>query len=103
MNTKKTDNTDYLNNEELITQEKIEDTPFHIIGTKQGYFGAVGKYRITEPKKTKTEVKKELKEITYNRIVQIVLILMQSQRIIDDEITKSISKAKGEKEKWEQL
>lgn len=66
--------------EELITRDEIKDSPFHVIGTEQGFFGSVGKYRITEPKKTKKEVEKELSEITWNRIVQVMLILLETHK-----------------------
>lgn len=85
------DNKDSSNkNEELVTREEIKDTPFHIIGTEEGFFGVVGKYRITEPNYNKKEIEKELKKITWNRIVQIMLILIETE----GEVKKAISKNK---------
>lgn len=67
----------FKKNKELITRDEIEDSPFTIIGTEGKYFGTMGKFRITEPRKTKKEVEKELKEITWNRIVQVILLLTE--------------------------
>jgi hypothetical protein len=61
--------------EELIKRESINDSPFEIITIKEESFGAMGEYRITETYKTIAEVKKELKKITWNRIIQVVMIL----------------------------
>lgn len=75
-----------LNNEqegeELVTRKQIDDSPFTIIGTEGKFFGTVGKYRITEPMKTEKAVEKELKDITWNRIVQVMLILIETQEKI---------------------
>lgn len=40
-------------NTKLLHREKLEKTPFEIIGNEEGgYFVAMGKYRLTEPQKT---------------------------------------------------
>lgn len=67
-------------NSELVTKEEIKDSPFTIIGTEGKYFGAIGKYRITEPVDNKEEIRKDLKKITWNRIVQVMLILTEVQK-----------------------
>lgn len=66
-------------NTELITRENVKDTPFVIIGTPEGYFGSMGPYRITEVR-SKTEVKKELEAITWNRIVQVMMLLLETHK-----------------------
>ena len=60
---------------EIIQKEEIKDTPFTIITVENKSFGTMGDYRITEPKKTVKEVKEELEKITWNRILQVVMIL----------------------------
>ena len=80
---KKTDSSNLSSKEEnteLITREQIDETPFTVIGTKEGFFGSIGKYRITEPVETAEEVKKELEVISWNRITQIMLILIETQK-----------------------
>lgn len=73
MSTKTIDKQD--SNYELITRTDVEDSPFVIIGKDNEYFGVMGKYRITEPEETKEEVLKKLQKITWNRIIQVIMIL----------------------------
>ena len=47
---KKTDSSKLSSKEEnteLITREQIDETPFTVIGTKEGFFGSIGKYSLT--------------------------------------------------------
>ena len=75
-NAKKT-NKESLN-EEIIKRKQITDSPFEVI-TRDGYsFGVMGNYRLTEQNYSKNQVKevsKELEKITWNRIVQVIMIL----------------------------
>jgi len=61
--------------EELVKREKIKDSPFEIITQQGKSFGIMGDYRVTEQYEKKSEVKKELSKITWNRIVQVIMIL----------------------------
>ena len=63
-------------NYELMERTDIEDTPFTIITTEEGSFGVMGKFRITE-KGTYTDVKKELEKITWNRVIQVTMLLWE--------------------------
>lgn len=75
LNAKKA-NKQKSNSNELIERENINNTPFTII-TMEGYsFGVLGEYRITEKNNSKEEIRKELEEITWNRIVQVLMILI---------------------------
>ena len=66
---------DYSNNEELIKRLSVEDSPFEVI-TKDGEsFGVMGNYRLTEPGNDPEKIKAELKKITWNRVIQVVMIL----------------------------
>ena len=68
-------NPDYSNNKELIKRINIKDSPFEVI-TKDGQsFGVMGNYRLTEPGKDAKTIKQELEKITWNRVIQIVMIL----------------------------
>jgi len=62
-------------NEELVKRKIIENTPFEVITIDGKSFGAMGSYRVTEPKETIKEVEKELKKVTWDRIVQVIMIL----------------------------
>jgi hypothetical protein len=68
---------------ELIKREEIENTPFTIVTVNKESFGAMGEYRITEPRETAEEVREELKEINWNRIVQVMMIL--TKKITENE------------------
>ncbi|AXH77326.1 MAG: replication initiator protein [Microviridae sp.] len=57
------------------TDETVENTPFVMITIKDETFGAFGQYRITEVYKTKEECEKELTQITWNRIIQIITLV----------------------------
>jgi hypothetical protein len=64
-------------NEELIKRERdeIKDSPFEVI-TKNGQsWGAMGQYRLTELSNDRRKVKKELTKITWNRVIQVIMIL----------------------------
>lgn len=73
---KETDNLK-SSNEELIKREEIEDTPFMVITTEGKSFGVMGRWRITEDKENEWQVKDELKKMTWNRITQVILLLME--------------------------
>lgn len=67
-------------NYEMVERENIEDTPFTVITVKETgeHFACLGKYRITEPVKTKAECIKEVKKVTWNRIVQVILLMHET-------------------------
>ncbi len=71
-------------NSELIVREPIENSPFTIIGIENQWFGSMGKYRITEPMDTKEEVKEEVSKITWDRIVQVILIVTAEPKIKEE-------------------
>ena len=78
-NVENTNNSNYSKNEELIKREDIKDSPFTMITTEEGTFGVMGKYRITEFGTTK-EVKAELKKITWNRIIQVIMLINENNK-----------------------
>ena len=59
----------------LVDRTEIEDTPFVVIGVKDEYFVSMGAYRITEPVATKAEAVEEAKVISWNRIVQVIMLI----------------------------
>lgn len=78
MNVLETDNKESSSiNEELISRTEIEGTPFTVIGIDNKYFGVMGQYRITEEYEDKEAVIAGLKEMNWNRIVQVILILKE--------------------------
>jgi hypothetical protein len=84
-----TDKKKSSKNTELVKRDSIKDTPFEIITIEGKSFGAMGDYRITEEKKTAKEVEKELSKITWNRIIQIIMILDEVKNRNINEKTKN--------------
>ena len=62
---------------EMIERYPIPESPFTVItiNEKKNHFGVMGEYRVTEEKNTRAEVVEELEKITWNRIIQVMIIL----------------------------
>ena len=80
MKTKQELDKEMIDNNELVTRHEIDKTPFTVIGIKEGFFGTMGKYRITEIQEKRQDVIDELSQITWDRIVQVMLLLVEEQR-----------------------
>lgn len=65
---------------QLIKRFEVKDSPFVIVKIEKEYFGTMGKYRITESHKNKVDVEIELEKITWNRLIQVVLLLIESTK-----------------------
>ena len=77
-------NTDNKNKvEELVQREEVKDTPFTIVTTEEGSFVTMGKYRLSEPKGI-DEVRKETKQITWNRLIQVIMLLHENMKEFDE-------------------
>lgn len=100
--TSKLDSSNKEENTELVKRYEIEDSPFTIIGLptgekkKEKYFGVMGKYRVTLPNESKDAIEAELKDVTWNRIIQVILILMETDLNIKDKILKTLQKQEKE-------
>lgn len=64
-------------NKELVERHEIENSPFTVIKTENDVFGTMGKYRITEPYDSIEECEKALKEFSWNRVMQVVMLLVE--------------------------
>lgn len=62
----------------LASYEKIEGTPFTIVGLNDKYFLAMGNYRLTELFSTKEEAAVQLKENMWDVVMQIVIIVAEA-------------------------
>jgi len=60
---------------ELVQREEIKDTPFTLITIDGKSFGAMGGFRLTEQAGSKAEIRKELKKVTWNRLIQVMMIM----------------------------
>jgi len=75
---------------ETIKREEIKDSPFHVITIEGQSFGVMGDYRLTEKSNSARKVKEELKKITWNRIVQVIMLLDEVKSKINNKIKKEI-------------
>ncbi len=94
MNVEEVNNTDSLKTE-LVERVQIEGTPFTVISTEGKNFGVMGGFRITEEMKSVGEVEDELKCITWNRIVQVIMILNEMKDEASKEIKKELTENKN--------
>jgi len=62
-------------NKQTIERIEIKDSPFHVITIDNESFGVMGDYRLKKKSANEKEVIEELKKITWNRIVQVVMLL----------------------------
>lgn len=69
--------TDNKKSGEIVSYEKLENTPFTLVEVETGVFGAIGLNRVTEIRDTKEEVRDELMEITWDRITQVIWIIAE--------------------------
>lgn len=61
---------------EIIQREKIINTPFEIVGnTENGYFIAMGKYKITENKQSIEDAKKTLNTEQWIIITNMIILI----------------------------
>lgn len=50
----------------------LDDTPFAIVKQGNLYFGIIGNHRVTEEYTSEKECIKDLKKITWNRLIQVI-------------------------------
>lgn len=63
--------------------QQIEETPFSIITDGEKMWGSLAEYRVTETyeksKKGKSELEKDLKTITWDRITQVMYLMIEKE------------------------
>lgn len=70
-------------NSELVERIEVKDTPFTIVKVNGEFFGTMGKYRITEPVEDLEECKKSLEGFNWNRVMQVVMLLVEELTVGD--------------------
>lgn len=76
------DNLHSSKGEELIQRTELQNTPFVVVGITdpetdvKKWFGTMGAYRITEDYDSQSKVETELSKVTWNRIMQVIGILL---------------------------
>ncbi len=64
-------------NSEIFTHEQVEETPFTIIKHEEQYFGVLGNHRVTQLFDTKEECEADLKDINWNRVMQVIWAVVE--------------------------
>lgn len=81
---------------EMVERNLIEGSPFTVISVEDKHFGVMGEYRVTEEMKSRGEVEDELRCITWNRIIQVMMIL-EDIRGKDKEFDKKVKEQLNDK------
>jgi len=89
-NVKEVNNKDSLDGKQTIEREEIKDSPFHVITIEGESFGVMGEYRLTEKAQSKKEVIEQLEKITWNRIIQVIMLLEEVKTKLNDKIKEKI-------------
>jgi translation elongation factor P/translation initiation factor 5A len=74
-NVKKSKKVSSKKSKQLIKKIDIKDSPFQVVTVDGRSFGVMGQYKVTEDSDSVREVKEKLEAITWNRIIQVVLLL----------------------------
>ncbi|AXH73731.1 MAG: hypothetical protein [Microviridae sp.] len=65
-----------LDKGKLLGRKPIANTPFEVVGEeKQGYFLALGKFRLTEPMKTEQDIEDYLNSNMYNVMLTVIQLI----------------------------
>ena len=67
---------------ENLNFKQIKNTPFTIVSEDEKVFAVMGKYRLTENYNSAEECEKAVTEITWNRLVQVMSIMINEQEFI---------------------
>ena len=89
-NAEKTHKLNSGKGDQTIKRVSIEDSPFHVITIEGESFGVMGDYRLTKKSKSEKEIIMELSKITWNRIVQVVMLLDEVKSKINNKVNKEI-------------
>lgn len=77
-NAENTNNKNF-NSEQLIEYKEVENTPFVMVKMENTYFGVLANKRITEVFESAEELENDLREITWNKIVQLLWVFNEKQ------------------------
>lgn len=65
---------------EEIKVKHIENTPFSIITQGADHYGVIGTHRITEKFENEEDCEKSVKEITWDRITQVIWAIVEKYK-----------------------
>lgn len=66
--------------EQLVENFDVENTPFTVVHfTEKGhYFGALGKYRLTEYYDNRAKAEKEVRRLDWNNIFRVLAVILET-------------------------
>ena len=64
---------------QVSTFKPLEGTPFTLVTDDGKVFGVMGKYRLTEGFESEVEAEKQVKKITWDRLIQVFSIMINEQ------------------------
>lgn len=78
------------NSNELVERIPITDTPFTAIRLDNKWFLTMGKYRISEPVDSFEQIQMEAENTTWDRIMQVILIVINEQKEADSRKSEAL-------------
>ena len=63
---------------ELVKRHEIEGTPFTIVEAEGGFWGTMGRYRLTEKLVTREAVEAEIMPHTWNNLTRMMVLVNDS-------------------------
>lgn len=75
---------DLLNttDKENLNFKQIKNTPFTIVSEDDKVFAVMGKYRLTENYNNAEDCEKAVTEISWNRLIQVISIMINEEELI---------------------
>ena len=64
---------------QVSTFKPLYGTPFTLVTDEGKVYGVMGKYRLTEGFESEEEAEKEVKKITWDRLIQVISIMINEQ------------------------
>lgn len=82
--------------EELMKKTEVDESPFMIISLTESneHFGVLGKYRLTEKFDSIEEAMNETKNMSWNRITQVIALVANELLENKDKVDELIKKEK---------
>lgn len=81
-------NVDLLDKQESsneVTFENLENTPFTMVKQKGLWYGIIGNHRITEGFLNEKELEAELKEVNWNRLIQVIWAVVEKFKVNNEQ------------------
>lgn len=81
-------------NEQLIEYHPVKGTPFTVARQNKEWFVLMGKYRFTQDLKSRREATKEALKMNWERIMQVIQVMITDNEQQKEQIEKDLAKGK---------